>query len=126
MTLMRSIAWTWTLISETAADSASEPGALLYGGAPVGRATLAAEGRVVAVLANARMNGVSEPRPLMAFCGRYTFDGTRIVMHLDGATRPPMMAEPQVRMARFKGDAMILTATASDGSTRSFIWHQLS
>ena len=47
---MRSIVGTWTLISETAADSASEPGALLYGGAPVGRATFTAEGRVVAVL----------------------------------------------------------------------------
>jgi hypothetical protein len=123
---MRSIVGTWTLISETAADSAGEPGALLYGGAPVGSATFTAEGRVVAVLTDGRMNAVSEPRPLTAFRGRYTFDGTRIVMHLDGATRPPKMAEPQVRMARFEGDAMILTATASDGSTRSFIWHQLS
>ena len=126
MTLMRSIVGTWRLVSETAVDSAGEPGALLYGGAPVGSATFTGEGRVVAVLTDGRMNGVSEPRPLTAFCGRYTFDGTRIVMHLDGATRQPMMAEPQVRLARFDGDAMILTATASDGSTRSFIWHQLS
>ena len=123
---MRSIVGTWALILETAADSAGEPGALLYGGAPVGSATFTAEGRVVAVLTDGRMNGVPEPRPLTAFCGRYTFDGSRIVMHLDGATTPRMMAEPQVRMAGFEGDAMILTATASDGSTRSFIWHQLS
>ena len=123
---MLSIVGTWRLVSETAVDSAGEPGALLYGGAPVGSATFTGKGRVVAVLTDGRMNGVSEPRPLTAFCGRYTFDGTRIVMHLDGATRQPMMAEPQVRLARFDGDAMILTATASDGSTRSFIWHQLS
>jgi hypothetical protein len=72
------------------------------------------------------LDGVPEPRPLTAFCGRYTFDGTRIVMHLDCATRPTIMAEPQVRMARFEGSAMILTATAADGSTRSFTWDQLS
>ena len=37
-----------------------------------------------------------------------------------------MMAEPQVRMTRFKGDAMIVTAADAGGSTRCFIWHQLS
>jgi hypothetical protein len=72
------------------------------------------------------MNGVPEPRPLTAFSGRYTFDGTRIVMHLDCATRPAMMAESQVRMAGFEGNAMILTATAADGSTRCFTWQLLS
>ena len=80
---MRSIVGTWKLVSERAADSAGEPGALLYGGAPVGSATFTVEGRVVAVLTDGRMNDVSEPRPLTAFCGRYTFDGTRIVMHLE-------------------------------------------
>jgi hypothetical protein len=125
MTLMRSIVGTWTLIGETAVDSAGEPGALFYGDVPVGCATFTAAGRVAAVLTDGRMNDVSEPRPLTAFCGRYSFDGTLIVMHVDGATRPPMLAEPQVRMVRFEGDAMILTATAADGSTRSFIWRQL-
>lgn len=123
---MRNIVGTWTLISETAADSAGEPGARLYGSTPIGSATFTAEGRVVAVLTDGRIDNVSEPRPLTAFCGRYTFDEAGIVMHLDGATTPRMMAEPQVRMARFEGDTLTLTATAANGSTRSFIWRQLT
>jgi Lipocalin-like domain len=67
---MRSIVGSWTLMSETANDSAGEPVAFPYGGAPVGSATFTAEGRVVAVLIDGRMNGGSEPRPLTAFCGR--------------------------------------------------------
>jgi hypothetical protein len=37
-----------------------------------------------------------------------------------------MMAEPQVRVARFENDTMILTATTADGITRSFTWRLLA
>jgi hypothetical protein len=119
---VRDISGTWKLVKETANDSAGRPAALVYEGIPVGSATFTAEGRVVAVLSDGRIEGAPVTPPLTAFCGRYTFDGTQLVMHLDYATRPTMMTEPQVRIARFEDDAMVLTATAHDGLTRSFTW----
>jgi Lipocalin-like domain len=80
---VRSLVGTWKLIAETANDREGGPAALVYGGAPIGSATFTAEGFVAAILTDGRIDGTLEPRTLTAFCGRYTFDGTQLVMRLE-------------------------------------------
>ena len=41
-------------------------------------------------------------RAFVAYCGRYTFDGTKLVTHADGASSPELL-EDQVRHIRFDG-----------------------
>jgi hypothetical protein len=48
----------------------------------------------------------------VAYCGRYTFDGTKLVTRVDGASSPEMM-EDQVRHIRFDGSSRMIAVPVS-------------
>jgi hypothetical protein len=51
-------------------------------------------------------------RAFVAYCGRYTFDGTKLVTRVDGGSSPEMM-EDQVRHIRFDGSGRMIAVPVS-------------
>lgn len=106
---MPTIIGTWALqrAVATAADGRALPAP--YGGQGMGRVVLGANGRMMAVLCDARAElpaGVQ--REYSSYCGNYTYDGQRLVTRVDAASDPSRIGSDQVREVRFEGELMVL------------------
>ena len=118
---MLSLVGTWRLVGEEAFDAEGAPRPLIYGRAPLGSVTFTAEGRVAAVLSDGREDAPA-PRGFTAFCGRYTLEDALLTLHLEAATRPGLLAAPQLRLVSRHGSRMALTAAPVEGTIRRFAW----
>jgi hypothetical protein len=108
--IVGSIVGTWRLAMTRAHDDAGQPMHAPYGPAPMGVVMFSADGRMVAVLCDARpqLPGDEEEREYSSYCGSYTFDGTTLVTRVDAASDVSRLGGDQVRRVRFEGDCLVL------------------
>lgn len=107
---MKDIVGTWRLVKGT---STAEDGTVMpppYGGEKaMGRVTLNADGRMIAVLCDGRVTiPDGERREYTSYCGEYTFDGQQLITKCDSASEPSRVNTDQLRDVSFDGDIMIL------------------
>lgn len=105
-----SIVGTWRLAMTRAHDDAGQPMHAPYGPTPMGVLMFSADGRMVAVLCDARpqLPAGEEEREYSSYCGNYTFDGTTLVTRVDAAADLSRLGGDQVRRVRFDGDRLVL------------------
>lgn len=106
---VQSIVGTWKLVAAAARD---RDGNILpdpYGGKPLGRLMLGADGRMMAVTCDGRTDlPPGAKREYSSYVGTYNFDGARLVTRVDGASDPSRIGGDQVRGVRIEGGRMIL------------------
>jgi hypothetical protein len=97
-----SLVGVWKLVEARAFDESGQEVPSPFGPQPMGVAIIDVE-RIMAMGSDGRAELPSETkRAFVAYCGRYTFDGTKLATRVDGASSPDMM-EDQVRHIRFDG-----------------------
>ena len=111
---MQNIIGTWALVRARATTEDGKPAPTPYGGDKgMGRLTLNADGRMMAVLCDGRPSmAPGETRENNSYCGNYTFDGARLVTKVDASSDPARMSTDQVRDVRFEGELMVLRPPA--------------
>jgi hypothetical protein len=104
------IVGTWRLAMTRAHDDAGEPMHAPYGPVPMGVVMFSADGRMVAVLCDARpqLPAEEDEREYSSYCGNYTFDGTTLITRVDAAADRSRLGGDQVRRVRFDGDRLVL------------------
>jgi hypothetical protein len=128
---MTSVTGTWRLVRAVARDADGNELPTPYGGHPMGRVTLTADGRMMAVTCDGRReipdNG---PREYSSYCGNYTFDGTLLVTHVDAASDPARIGSDQVRQVRFENGLMVLRppprAHGATMAQRELFWEKIA
>jgi hypothetical protein len=125
---MQSFVGAWKLIQARAFDETGRELPPPLGPQPMGIAMFDTE-RGMAMAADSRVNLPPETkRAFAAYCGRYTFDGTTAVTHVDGASSPEMF-EDQVRHIRFDGPKRMIVSPVSRLFDRSggleMVWERL-
>jgi Lipocalin-like domain len=108
--IVGSIVGTWRLAMTRAHDDAGQPMHAPYGPVPMGVVMFSADGRMVAVLCDARpqLPAEEDEREYSSYCGNYTFDGTTLVTRVDAAADRSRLGGDQVRRVRFDGDFLVL------------------
>ncbi len=102
------ITGTWRLVAERAWDETGAPFPAAFGPMGIGIATFTPEGRMMAVLSDGRPETPDAVRAYVSYIGRYSFDGSRLVTVVDGASEPRLREADQIRDARFEGARLIL------------------
>lgn len=126
------IVGTWRLAKGAAAFDDGSPAPLPYGGEKaMGRLTLTADGRMMAVLCDGRATlPEGETREYSSYCGNYSFDGERLVTRVDATSDPVRLAGEQIRNVSFEGAYMVFrhTTRRADGRSthRSLSWEKIS
>ena len=128
---MPSIVGTWKLVAAAARNRDGKPLPTPYGGKPLGRLMLNAEGRMMAVTCDGRSElPPGARREYSSYCGDYTFGGERLVTRVDAASDPSRVGSDQVRGVRFEGDRMILLPPprqSADGEQyRELTWERIA
>jgi Lipocalin-like domain len=108
--IVGSIVGTLRLATTRAHDDAGKPMHAPYGPVPMGVVTFSADGRMVAVLCDARaqLPAGEEEREYSSYCGNYTFDGTTLVTRVDAASDRSRLGGDQIRRVRFDGERLVL------------------
>ena len=124
---MPSLVGVWKLVEARAFDDAGQEVPSPLGPRPMGVAIIDAE-RIMAMAGDGQTELPPEAkRVFAAYCGRYTFDGTKAVTRVDGASGPEMM-EDQVRHIRFNGPKHMIVAPVSRlfgrGSGLELVWER--
>jgi hypothetical protein len=103
--IVGSIVGTWRLAMTRAHDDAGKPMHAPYGPVPMGVLVFSADGRMVAVLCDARpeLPAGEEEREYSSYCGNYSFDGTTLVTRVDAAADRSRLGGDQVRRVRYRG-----------------------
>lgn len=105
---MPEIIGTWRLVKTLAFDEHDAPVAPPYGPKPMGLAMFHADGRMMAVLSDARPELAPGERDYMSYCGRYTFDGETLRTRVDGSTESTRVGGEQVRTASIENGLLKL------------------
>ena len=106
---MTSVTGTWKLVKAVSRDGEGRELPAPYGGQPMGRVILGADGRMMAVICDGRREiPDGGKREYSSYCGNYTFDGTRLVTRVDAAADPARLGTDQVREVRFEDGLMVL------------------
>jgi hypothetical protein len=126
---MPSLVGVWKLVEGRAFDEAGREVPSPLGPHPMGVAVIDAD-RLMAMASDGRTEPPPEAkRVFAAYCGRYTFDGTKLVTRVDGASSPDMM-EDQVRHIRFDGSSRMIVVPTSrlfgGGSGLEVVWERQS
>jgi hypothetical protein len=128
---MTSVVGTWRLVRAVARNADGKELPTPYGGHGMGRVTLNADGRMMAVVCDGRREIPGDgKREYSSYCGNYTFDGKQLVTHVDAAADPSRIGSDQVRDVRFEGALMVLRppARAYGGALeqRELFWEKLA
>jgi hypothetical protein len=95
---MRSIVGTWKLVAAAARDRNGNKVPDPYGAKPMGRVVFTAEGRMMAVTCDGRPDlPPGAKREYSSYIGTYTFDDSRLVTRVDGASPLPHRQRPGAR-----------------------------
>jgi hypothetical protein len=110
--LMQSLIGIWKLVATRAFDEAGREMPSPFGPQPMGVAIFNTE-RGMAMGCDSRATlPLEAKRVFVAYCGRYTFDGTKLVTRVDGASSPDLLAD-QVRHIRFEGPGRMTAVPVS-------------
>ena len=128
---MTNVIGTWRLVKATASDAQGRELPPPYGGQPMGRIVLGADGRMMALVCDNRQEiPAGEKREYGGYCGNYTYDGRRLVTRVDGAADPSRLGTDQVRGVRFEGDLMVLRPPlrnyGSGEQQREIYWEKIA
>ena len=127
---MNSILGVWRLVTETAWDASGRPQPNLFGLMPAGIITFSWTGRMMCMLSDGRPDPIDGPRAYGFYCGSYTFDGTRLVIEVDGALEPAMVGTSQIRDAHFDGHRLLLRPPigfrGAEDVTREVTWERIA
>jgi hypothetical protein len=113
-----------------------------FGNSPIGFIMYGADGRMMDLVGDAQRPIPSSGTPddatkarlyetMGGYGGTYTFDGEKVIHHIDIATRPAMVGTDVVRYVQARGDTLIFTTKAApsprDGVvvTLEFVWQKL-
>jgi hypothetical protein len=99
---MQSLIGIWKLIETRAFDDAGEQVPSSFGPKPMGIVIFDGEQGVVMGGDGRKTLPPEIKRTFVAYCGPYTFDGTRLVTHADAASSPDLLSD-QVRHIHFDG-----------------------
>ena len=106
---MANSAGPYRLGNAVARDGSGNPVPPPYGGNPLGRVVLGADGRMIALTCDASPNlAAGVKREFSSYTGMYTFDGKTLVTKVDGASDPSRIGSDQVRGVRFEDGLMVL------------------
>jgi hypothetical protein len=130
--VMDNVVGTWRLVraSSSLADGTVMP--TPYGGQKgMGRVTLNADGRMMAVLCDGRpLIPEGEAREYTSYCGNFTFDGKQLITKVDAASDAWRMGTDQVRDVSFENGLMILRppvrAYQSAPEQRVLYWEKIA
>jgi hypothetical protein len=122
----------WRLVAASAVDASGNKMPVPYGPRGMGFVTLAADGRMMAVLCDGRPSlPDGSRREYASYCGNYTFDGSTLTTTIvDANSDPARLGAPQVRKVRFEGERMILMPPQVEANgmkvTRELAWERIS
>jgi hypothetical protein len=106
---MVDVTGTYRLVKAVAYDAAGNLLPSPYGGNPLGRVVLGADGRMIALTCDGSPNlPVGAKREFSSYTGMYTFDGKTLITRVDGASDPSRIGSDQVRGVRFEDGSMVL------------------
>lgn len=122
---------TWRLVRALAFDANGNPLPTPYGGHPMGRVVLGADGRMMAMTGDGRKELPSgERREYSTYAGNFTFDGKQLVTRVDAASDPARLGTDQVRDVRFDGGLMVLRppfrSYGGAAEQRELYWEKIS
>jgi hypothetical protein len=128
---MTSVVGTWRLVKAASQDANGKELPAPYGGHGMGRVVLSADGRMMAVLCDARpeIPGGGR-REYSSYCGNYTFDGKQLITRVDAALEPSRIGGDQVRDVRFEGKLMVLRppvrSYGGGAEQRELFWEKIA
>lgn len=106
---MADVVGTWKAITAKAHDGKGNKLPDPYSPKLDGRLILTADGIMMSVLCDhADTIAPGETRFYSSYCGRYSFDGTRLVTKVYAASDPARVGGEQPRGVRFEGSTMVL------------------
>lgn len=129
---MTNVFGTWRLVRAVSRDGDGNELPVPYGGHPMGRVALGADGRMMAMTGDGRKDiPGGAPREYSAYCGNYTYDGTQLITRVDAASDPARIGTDQVRDVSFENGLMVLRPPLRSygGATaerRSLYWEKIS
>ena len=131
MSAVPGVVGVWRLVGGVMTDPSGSKVGVPYGPRGMGLLSLAADGRMMAVLVDGRARlPDGARREYSSYCGNYTFDGSTLITTVDAALDPARMGSQQVRKVRFDGDRMILVPPDREegGVTihRELTWERVS
>lgn len=130
---------TWKLVSASSANSSGDKDGTPYGPNPSGLLTYTPDGRISALISydgRKPLSPAASPQDkaaafdtFIAYAGRYTVDGERVVHHVEIASIQNYANRDLVRSIRFEGDRIILTTppTPINGKVQTIelIWQRV-
>ena len=121
----------WRLVGGTTTDPSGKKVGVPFGPRSMGLVSLTADGRMMAVLVDARSTlPDGAKREYSSYCGNYTFDGSTLITTVDAALDPARRGGQQVRQVRFDGERMILIPPdREEGGVklhRELMWERVS
>jgi len=122
---------TWRMVRAVARDANGNELPAPYGGQPLGRVVIGADGRMIAVTSDGRRDlPAGATREYGGYCGNYTYDGKQLITRVDGAADPSRIGTDQVRDVRFEGNLMVLRPPprTQDGKfeQRELYWEKIA
>ena len=128
---MADIHGTYRLVKAVARDATGNLLPTPYGGNPLGRVVLGADGRMIALTCDASPDlSAGTTREYSSYTGMYTFDGKTLVTKVDGASDPSRIGSDQVRGVRFEDGLMVLQPPlrpyAAAPEQRELYWEKIS
>ena len=106
---MTDIIGTWRLVRAVSRDADGNVLAAPYDGQGMGCIVIGADGRISVMMIDARTDlPAGETRDYSGYSGRDSFDGSRLVTHVDCAPDPSRIGSDQPRGVRFEDGLMIL------------------
>src|SRR3954466_7351309 len=105
---MTNVFGTWRLVKATAHDAGGKELPPPYGGEPMGRIVLGANGRMMALICDNRKEmPPGEKREYGGYCGNFTYDGKRLVPRAAGAPPPSRRGPDQFGGVRSEATLMV-------------------
>ena len=128
---MNELTGTWRLVRAVSRDGDGKELPPPYDGKGIGRIVFTSDGRMAVMMIDGRAEiPAGQTREYSGYCGKYTYDGTTLVTHVDTAPDPSRVGSQQPRGVRFEGALMVLRppARVAGGATehRELTWEKIS